>query len=344
MNDKRISDIPQGNNISTFTKWVIGQGIPIDHILLPCDILIAPATILRKGVRLSTLLTAFEKREVEGPVFSTTELETAETQKLREMINAVHTPPGFIAKAKNGGRYLAETNDGGWLYLNHADTWQAFKGPGWVDRGKALERIATRLMVLHLYLEMLSVPTIFRDRLKTEAENTKRLANAVLMRPEETPLKTTLVDEGLAAAVLSEEPKKNWNGPHATAEAALDETRRTVAKVIGADPETWPDHGNAPLAIAATLALYKEATDKLLLIEEEPPEIEKEEGPIYLDGPFHYVPMPVNKDGIGPETEPGLIVRVQHEVWNVHNLCIGEFPDAKVARAVAKAMTETAAK
>lgn len=34
----------------------------------------------------------------------------------------------------------------------------------------------------------------------------------------------------------------------------LEELRRAVAETIGADPETWPTHGNAPLAIAAVIA------------------------------------------------------------------------------------------
>jgi hypothetical protein len=35
----------------------------------------------------------------------------------------------------------------------------------------------------------------------------------------------------------------------------LDELRRACARVLGADPETWPSHGNAPLAISAGFAL-----------------------------------------------------------------------------------------
>ncbi|MGI0014191.1 MAG: hypothetical protein ACREBU_12230, partial [Nitrososphaera sp.] len=34
-----------------------------------------------------------------------------------------------------------------------------------------------------------------------------------------------------------------------------DELRRELAKRIEADPDTWPDHGNAPLAIAAAYSL-----------------------------------------------------------------------------------------
>ncbi|WP_231747047.1 hypothetical protein [Burkholderia sp. BDU5] len=49
--------------------------------------------------------------------------------------------------------------------------------------------------------------------------------------------------------------RKEWLGPHRNGWEALNETRKAVAEVIGADPATWPDHGNAPLAIAAALAL-----------------------------------------------------------------------------------------
>ena len=35
----------------------------------------------------------------------------------------------------------------------------------------------------------------------------------------------------------------------------LESLRRAVAELYGADPETWPEHGNAPLAIAAGVAL-----------------------------------------------------------------------------------------
>jgi hypothetical protein len=36
---------------------------------------------------------------------------------------------------------------------------------------------------------------------------------------------------------------------------AWEELRRAIAEMIGADVETWPDHGNAPLAIASYVAL-----------------------------------------------------------------------------------------
>lgn len=38
-------------------------------------------------------------------------------------------------------------------------------------------------------------------------------------------------------------------------QTSMDELRKTCAEIIGADPQTWPDHGNAPLAIAACLGL-----------------------------------------------------------------------------------------
>ncbi|MCL8385811.1 hypothetical protein [Xanthobacter aminoxidans] len=50
-----------------------------------------------------------------------------------------------------------------------------------------------------------------------------------------------------------------WLGPYKNADDALNELRKSVAELIGADPDTWPDNGNAPLAIAATLALARRA-------------------------------------------------------------------------------------
>ena len=35
----------------------------------------------------------------------------------------------------------------------------------------------------------------------------------------------------------------------------LDELRRACAEILGQDPEAWPSHGNAPLAIASALAI-----------------------------------------------------------------------------------------
>jgi len=39
------------------------------------------------------------------------------------------------------------------------------------------------------------------------------------------------------------------------AERGMDELRRACADVLKEDPETWPTHGNAALAIAAALTL-----------------------------------------------------------------------------------------
>ncbi|MFG1376109.1 hypothetical protein [Xanthobacter autotrophicus] len=51
-----------------------------------------------------------------------------------------------------------------------------------------------------------------------------------------------------------------WCGPYKSAADALNDLRKSVAEIIGEDPNTWPAHGNAPLAIAATLALSRRAT------------------------------------------------------------------------------------
>lgn len=56
-------------------------------------------------------------------------------------------------------------------------------------------------------------------------------------------------------ALAPTDERVEWLGPHHTAWDALNETRKAVAAIIGADPETWPNHGNAPLAIAAAMAM-----------------------------------------------------------------------------------------
>ena len=38
-------------------------------------------------------------------------------------------------------------------------------------------------------------------------------------------------------------------------EPQLEELRRAVAEIIGQDPDTWPSHGNAALAIASAVAV-----------------------------------------------------------------------------------------
>lgn len=44
----------------------------------------------------------------------------------------------------------------------------------------------------------------------------------------------------------------------AKSKASMDELRKVVADIIGADSATWPPHGNVPLAIAANIALMQE--------------------------------------------------------------------------------------
>lgn len=47
-----------------------------------------------------------------------------------------------------------------------------------------------------------------------------------------------------------------------TREASMEELRKSVAELLG-EPADWPDHGNAPLAIAATMALLHEGCKRL---------------------------------------------------------------------------------
>lgn len=64
--------------------------------------------------------------------------------------------------------------------------------------------------------------------------------------------------------VVADTPHElKWAGPHNSAAEALDATRRAVAETIKADPETWPSHGNAPLAIVAAVALRQAELDAL---------------------------------------------------------------------------------
>lgn len=50
---------------------------------------------------------------------------------------------------------------------------------------------------------------------------------------------------------------------------AMDDLRRAVAETIGEDPETWPAHGNAALAIAAVVALRAVPETPTALTEDE---------------------------------------------------------------------------
>jgi len=53
-----------------------------------------------------------------------------------------------------------------------------------------------------------------------------------------------------------------WLGPFTTASEALNELRMAIATMMGCDQNTWPDHGNAPLAIAAAFAIRQTALKK----------------------------------------------------------------------------------
>jgi len=64
----------------------------------------------------------------------------------------------------------------------------------------------------------------------------------------------TMMDAANLLRELAAEPVRQWLGPYTDAWTALNELRRAVAEVIGADPDVWPTHGNAPLAIAASVA------------------------------------------------------------------------------------------
>lgn len=55
-------------------------------------------------------------------------------------------------------------------------------------------------------------------------------------------------------AAPEEETRLPWLGPFKDPAKALDELRRSVAELIGADQETWPKSKNAPVAIAAVVA------------------------------------------------------------------------------------------
>lgn len=71
-----------------------------------------------------------------------------------------------------------------------------------------------------------------------------------------------VVQDALAAQG-AEPVASKWLGPCKDGAQALDELRRACAEIIGADPETWPSHGNAPLAIAAALGLRQAELNKL---------------------------------------------------------------------------------
>ena len=100
----------------------------------------------------------------------------------------------------------------------------------------------------------------------TKTEELLALADAleqIINGKYQTPVAKFIADTNKAAAALREyaatlgqEPVA-WIGPYKSAWDALNELRKSCAEIIGADPETWPNHGNAPLAIAATLAIAR---------------------------------------------------------------------------------------
>lgn len=51
-------------------------------------------------------------------------------------------------------------------------------------------------------------------------------------------------------------------GPYTDADAALEATRQAVIQLIGAD-QSWPSHGNLPLAIAALVTHQKNELETL---------------------------------------------------------------------------------
>lgn len=55
------------------------------------------------------------------------------------------------------------------------------------------------------------------------------------------------------ALTISELERKEAND----AKKLLEELRRSIATLAGEDPETWPSHGNATLAMAASYALMR---------------------------------------------------------------------------------------
>jgi hypothetical protein len=61
-----------------------------------------------------------------------------------------------------------------------------------------------------------------------------------------------------------------WLGPYSDAATALDHLRRTCAEIIGADPDVWPEHRNAPLAIAAVLGLRQSEVERARAAPAEP--------------------------------------------------------------------------
>lgn len=82
--------------------------------------------------------------------------------------------------------------------------------------------------------------------------------NAGVMRGG-TPLYTRPQPPSEQAEVAND---SKWLGPFTTASEALNELRMAIATMMGCDQSTWPDHGNAPLAIAAAFAIRQTALEE----------------------------------------------------------------------------------
>lgn len=112
----------------------------------------------------------------------------------------------------------------------------------------------------------LIAPDRDRDQLETELTFQRgdgHSGNGMYCWLTECPGEGALFVDGSTAIPTEAAPPPagehaKWIGPHRNGWEALNETRKAVAEVIGADPETWPDHGNAPLAIAAAIALRQQ--------------------------------------------------------------------------------------
>lgn len=55
----------------------------------------------------------------------------------------------------------------------------------------------------------------------------------------------------------------------------------------------------------------------------------------WFSPPFHYIPMPLNADGDGPEMDAGKVTRTEHQVWNGAFLPVATCPSEAAARYIA---------
>ncbi len=77
--------------------------------------------------------------------------------------------------------------------------------------------------------------------------------------------------------------KQTWLGPFKSCTEALNELRKSTAEILGHDPKTWPTHGNAPLAISASLALLHSAVKELQPSEWQPiSDYDREKGAVVV--------------------------------------------------------------